>query len=257
MLSLKGQARRTESGLQAHPPHFHRFSKTVIPPVSRSHPFSLSHYFPAEYAIVFRITIWSDRNHIGRPSPGSNMKCDPCEQAHRGCIMRLAGAVKHSRSGEKLNIVAVEADEQRRRIHEAVARRAFEIFEKRGTGSHQQEDWRQAESALLRPICIGRMAIDDSFWVSADATNFQEGTINIWVAPRLLTICGMPRPKQQATTLIPGSSARQEEVMFREVRLPIEIDPSNVTACVNGKFLEIRLKKAQPTPAQATRAAAA
>jgi HSP20 family molecular chaperone IbpA len=171
--------------------------------------------------------------------------------------MRLAGAVKHSRSGEKLNIVAVEADEQTRRIHEAVARRAFEIFEKRGNGSHQQEDWRQAESALLRPICIGRMAIDDSFWVSADATNFQEGTINIWVAPRLLTICGMPRPKQEATTLLPAGSARQEEVMFREVRLPIEIDPSNVTACINGKFLEIRLKKAHPTSAHATRAAAA
>lgn len=174
-----------------------------------------------------------------------------------GCIMRLAGAEKHSRAGEKLNIVAVEADEQARRIHEAVARRAFEIFEKRGTGSHELEDWRQAESALLRPICIGRMAIDDSFWVSADATNFQEGTINIWVASRRLTICGMPRPKQQATALIAGGSVRQEEVMFREVRLPIEIDPSNVTACINGKFLEIRLKKAPAKPAQATRAAAA
>lgn len=171
--------------------------------------------------------------------------------------MRLAGAVKHSRSGEKLNIVAVEADEQTRRIHEAVARRAFEIFEKRGTGSHELEDWRQAESALLRPICIGRMAIDDSFWVSADATNFQVGTISIWVASRRLTICGMPRPKQQATALITGGSVRQEEVMFREVTLPIEIDPSNVTACINGKFLEIRLKNAQAKPAQATRAAAA
>ncbi|HXJ07086.1 MAG TPA: Hsp20 family protein [Candidatus Acidoferrum sp.] len=171
--------------------------------------------------------------------------------------MRLVGEVKHSRAGEKLNIVVVEAEEQARRIHEAVKRRAFEIFEKRGTGSHEQEDWRQAESALLRPICIGRMAVDDSFWVSADATNFQEGTINIWVAARRLTICGMPRPKQQASALSPSSSVRQEEVMFRQVTLPIEIDPFSVTACINGKFLEIRLKKAPAKPAQATRAAAA
>ena len=171
--------------------------------------------------------------------------------------MKPCGVEWHSRASEKLNIVAVDADEQGRRIHAAIARRAYEIFENRGSGAHEQEDWRQAESALLRPLCLGRMSVDDSFWVSADATNFQEGTINIWVAPRRLTICGKLGPKKQAAKLISSSLAPQEEIMFREVELPVEVDPSNVTAKIQGKFLEILLRKAQGKPEQNVKAAAA
>ncbi|MGB9464981.1 MAG: DUF2934 domain-containing protein [Candidatus Acidiferrum sp.] len=171
--------------------------------------------------------------------------------------MKPGGAERHSRAGERLNIETVNADEQGRRIHAAIARRAYEIFEKSGSGAHEQEDWRQAESALLRPLCLGRMSIDDSFWVSTDATNFQEGTINIWIAPRRLTICGKPRPKKQASELMPSSSTPQEEIMFREVGLPVEVDPSKVTAKIKGKFLEILLRKAQGKPEQKLKAAAA
>jgi hypothetical protein len=104
--------------------------------------------------------------------------------------MNPAGANQHSRAGEKLNIVALNADEQERRIHAAIARRAYEIFENRDSGTHEKDDWRQAESAILRPLCVGRMSVDDSIWLSMDAIHFQEGTINIWVAPQRLTICG-------------------------------------------------------------------
>lgn len=171
--------------------------------------------------------------------------------------MKPGGAEQHSRAGEKLNIVALNADEQGRRIHAAIARRAYEIFENRGSGAHEEEDWRQAESALLRPLCIGRMSVDDSMWLSMDAIHFQEGTINIWVAPQRLTICGKPRAKKQHSTPATSSPNREEELMFREVGLPIEVDPSKVTAWFNGQFLEILLRKAQVKPEQAVKAAAA
>ena len=173
--------------------------------------------------------------------------------------MRPQGAEKHTRAGEKLNIVAVDADEQGRRIHEAIAHRAYEIFENRGSGAHEQEDWRQAESALLRPLCLGRMSVDDSLWLNVDAAHFQEGTINIWVAPHRLTICGKPRAKPQPTTPAATSSHPQKDIMFREVTLPMEIDPSKVTAKFSGHFLEILLRKAEAKaePAQRVKAAAA
>jgi len=171
--------------------------------------------------------------------------------------MRLERAEKHSRAGEKIGIATVDAEEQARRIHAAIARRAFEIFEDRGSGAHEEDDWRQAESALLGSFCIGRMSLDDSLWLSMDATHFQEGTINIWVAPRRLTVCGKPRAKRQAAGLLPKSSHPGEELMFREVRLPIEIDPANVTARFNGRALDILLRKAQAKPDEAVRAAAA
>ncbi|MGC1414500.1 MAG: Hsp20/alpha crystallin family protein [Candidatus Acidiferrum sp.] len=171
--------------------------------------------------------------------------------------MRLEAAEKHSRTGEKINVIAVDADEQARRIHTAIARRAFEIFEKSRSGTHQQEDWRQAESALLRPLCVGRMSLDDSLWVSMDACHFQEGTIEIWVAPRRLTVCGKPRSKGQEAISASTTAPLHEDLMFREVGLPVEVDPSNVAARFKGQSLEILLKKVQVKQEQAVRAAAA
>ncbi|MGB8476529.1 MAG: Hsp20/alpha crystallin family protein [Candidatus Acidiferrum sp.] len=139
----------------------------------------------------------------------------------------------------------------------AIARRAFELFESHGSGAHEREDWRQAESALLRPICVGRMSVDDSFWISTDTAPFKENTVNIWVAPRRLTICGQPGVKKEATSLRPPSPQAEEEMLFRVVELPVEIDPSNVTGKFRGRFLEILLKKAHPKPEHAASATAA
>lgn len=170
--------------------------------------------------------------------------------------MKSRGSERHSNVGEALNIVAVNADEQRRRVHAAIARHAYEIFKNRGAGVHDREDWRQAESAVLQPFCVGRMSVDDSFWVSIDATHFQESTISIWVAPQRLTICGKPRVKSQPGTPAAGSAQMRPEMIFREVLLPIEVDPSRVTSKFNGQFLEIFLAKAQPKPELAAKAAA-
>jgi hypothetical protein len=80
---------------------------------------------------------------------------------------------KHSRGEEKLNIVAVGASEQTRRVQEAVARRAYEIFESRGSACwHELEDWRQAEAELVRPSCFGRMSVDGTLWMGTDAAIF-------------------------------------------------------------------------------------
>jgi len=173
--------------------------------------------------------------------------------------MKLGESERHSIAGERPNpnIVAVNADEQERRIHEAIARRAYEIFKNRGSGAHEQEDWRQAESTILQPFCVGRMTVDDSLWVSMDAAHFLEGTINIWVAPQRVTICGKPRLRRQPATPAVSSSQMQPEIMFREVRLPVEVDPLKVTAKLNGRFLEIFLTKARAKPELAVKAAAA
>jgi HSP20 family molecular chaperone IbpA len=151
----------------------------------------------------------------------------------------------------------MDAAEQERRIHAAIARRAFEIFEDRGIGMHEQEDWRQAESALLRPLCVGRMSVDHSLWVSMDASHFEEGTIQIWVAPRRLTVCGKPRANRQGAIPPPSIPRPHEEIMFRQVDLPVAVDASKVVARFKGHFLEIYLKKLQVKPQQTVTAAAA
>jgi hypothetical protein len=163
---------------------------------------------------------------------------------------------KHSRAGEKVNIVPMDVAEQVRRLHAVISRRAFEIYENRGPGARQQEDWRLAETALIRPLCIGRMSLEDSLWISANAAAFEEGSISIWVAPKRITICGKPRGKWQAEAALPSGSQPHEQLMFRVVNLPVEIDPLDVTASFKGQFLELLLKKVQAVPELAAKAAA-
>ena len=75
--------------------------------------------------------------------------------------MRSETDRKHSRAQKKPRVVAVPASEQTRRVAEAVARRAYEIFESRGSAPwHELEDWRQAESELVRPRCSGQMNLN-------------------------------------------------------------------------------------------------
>jgi len=165
--------------------------------------------------------------------------------------MILKAAKKHSRAGEKLKVVGVDAGEQTRRVQEAVARRAYEIFGRRGCASwHELEDWRQAEAELVRPCCSGQMSVDGTLWMGTDAAIFEEGTIEVWVAPRQLTICGKPSAGKEgvaAATKWSGSHP-DGEMIFHVIDLTCEIDPSRVSAKIDGPSLEILLKKAGLEP---------
>ena len=92
------------------------------------------------------------------------------------------------------------------------------------------------------------MSLDHTFWLSTDATPFEEGGINIWVAPKRVTICGKAHSKPGSIVPQNGGPDSHDEVMFRVVKLPVEVDPRNVTTKFNGHFLEILLKKAEPKP---------
>src|SRR6202521_5951568 len=154
--------------------------------------------------------------------------------------MRVQTARKHSRTGEQVKVIAVNASEQTRRVQEAVARRAYEIFEIRGSASwHELEDWRQAESELVRPRCSGQMSLNDALWMGADAGIFEEGTIEIWVAPRKITICGKPRVSKVDAHRKHIGPRPGGEMIFHALDLPVEVDPSHVTTKFNGSSLEI------------------
>lgn len=149
----------------------------------------------------------------------------------------------HRRTGalEKVSVSALSAEEQSRRVHDAVARRAFQISEiHKATEPQEVQDWLQAESELLHPFCAGRMPINGNLWLGTDANLFQEGTIEVWVAPHQVTICGKSRVSQKAISS--GTiSAPQSEMIYEVIALPEEVDPSRVTARVKSTSLEIVL----------------
>lgn len=94
--------------------------------------------------------------------------------------MVLEAAKKHSRAGEKVKIIAVDSSEQTRRVQEAVARRAYEIFERRGSASsHELEDWRQAEAELVHP-CFSGSRVSGIFCGVTSGKNTQRLVGSIW-----------------------------------------------------------------------------
>jgi HSP20 family molecular chaperone IbpA len=144
-----------------------------------------------------------------------------------------------------MKIVAVPPAEQTRRIDAAIAQRAYEIFEKRGSmGWHELEDWRQAEADVLSKLCIGLTTQDHTVVVGTDIAGFEPGTLALWVAPRQLTLCGQSHSHGPKTTT--DNSHPDKHIVFREIHLPSEIDPAKVETKVHGRFLEIKLPQARP-----------
>jgi len=143
-----------------------------------------------------------------------------------------------------IRIFSVETVEQARRVEEAIARRAYQIFEQRGgLGWHELEDWRQAESEVRSKLCFSLSSSDDSLLVGFDVTRFEQGSVEVWIAPRQMTIWGKPtRQKQQA----PGAVRLYEGMVLRTIAIPVEIEPGRAVANINRSFVEIRLPMTHP-----------
>jgi len=172
--------------------------------------------------------------------------------------MTTKGEEKRAENGDGVKLTIIDGNEKIRRMREAAAHRAYAIFGSRGSGSwHELEDWRQAESELVRPLCCGRMTSGDSLWIGTDARIFEQGTIEIWVAPRKITICGKPRANQAGTNRKLTRSCSRPEMIFRVLDLSVDVDPSQLTVKFSGPSLEILARKAQGKPRQEARAAAA
>ncbi len=161
--------------------------------------------------------------------------------------MKIEAAKRQVRTGEVPKIVALSAIEQERRIEEAVAHRAFEIFERRGKlAGHELEDWRQAEAEIESSRCFGQMSLDGTLWVSTDVAMFEPGTIEIWVASRKLTICGVSRDEIPQPVAKQRSSSPDKEMSFHVIDLNCEVNPAEVTAKIDDALsLEISLQKAE------------
>ncbi|MFI5058302.1 MAG: Hsp20/alpha crystallin family protein [Candidatus Acidiferrales bacterium] len=101
------------------------------------------------------------------------------------------------------------------------------------------------------------MTVDDSLWVGADVAIFEEGTIEIWVGPRQITICGKPKVDKVDAARKQTRARPDGKMVFRVLDLAVEVDPSRVTTRFNGPSLEVLLRKTQARSEQELRAAAA
>jgi HSP20 family protein len=137
--------------------------------------------------------------------------------------------------------------EQTRHISNAIARRAFELFEARGSEhGHDREDWFHAESELLTPVPATVVDTDGGFTVRAELPGFTGKDVEVRAEPRRLIIYARKRQRSERER---GKLVLQEKMsdeVFRVLELPHEIDPDNMTASIKNEVLEVTLAKVSP-----------
>ena len=128
--------------------------------------------------------------------------------------------------------------------YEAIARRAFEIFDANGRSlGHEWEHWFQAESELLHPIHLEVTESDDNLTVRAEVPGFSTKELEINVEPRKLTILGKHEAQEESKKGKTIYSERCANEILRVVDLPTEVDSSKVSATLKDGILNIQLPK--------------
>jgi HSP20 family protein len=143
-----------------------------------------------------------------------------------------------------------------RQFQEAIACRAYEIFESRGCQHGQaQEDWLRAESEILRPVPVKVSESEQSLTVQAELPGFTAEEIQVSAEPRRLIISGSASQADEKETENVFSREILARDVFRSLDLPVEVDADKVEATLTDGILNITLPKliaSKPSHAQAS-----
>lgn len=147
-----------------------------------------------------------------------------------------------------LNLVSLhELFEHTQDVFHLIALRAFEIFESRGRAQgNDREDWFLAESELLKPVKFHLSESGEQLTARAEVPGFNREEIKVSLEPHRLSISGKAGPREDHQTEKHTHSLRHDQLMFRVIDLPCEVDLSRAKATFNDGTLEVVMPKAAP-----------
>ena len=132
------------------------------------------------------------------------------------------------------------------RIYDAVARRAYDLFEREGrTDGNDVRHWLDAEKEFLQPVDLRMEETDNEFVVRAEVPGFTANDLEVNVEPRRVIISGKLQSKKETKE---GGSVSVEECsaeILRTLDLPCEVNAGKVTATLKDGVLSIQLPKAE------------
>jgi HSP20 family protein len=132
-----------------------------------------------------------------------------------------------------------------RELSNAIASRAFEIFESRGRAlGRDLEDWLRAESEILHPVHLDIAESGDALTVHAEVPGFSAKELEVGVDPQRLTISGKRITSKEHTSKKTIYTERCSNQIYRAIDLPGEVDTSKVTATLKNGVLEVSMPKA-------------
>lgn len=127
-----------------------------------------------------------------------------------------------------------DATECRKAISKAVAKRAYEIYERSGRQPGcDRKNWSLAESEILKPLNCGVLKSKDGVNVSICRSSLGSRDIEVCVEPHRLIVMAH---KDSHSMIGPAT--------YRVLSLSDEVEPSSVKLKTHGRLLEIKLSKA-------------
>ena len=134
--------------------------------------------------------------------------------------------------------------ERMQKAYDAVAKRAYELFEQRGRiPGFDSDDWMKAESELFRFVPVEITETDTDLTLHAEVPGFAEKDLDVSVEPYRVLISGKTEAKEERKKGKTVYSERRAGEIFRSICLPAEVDPDKVTAMLKNGTLEITLPK--------------
>lgn len=134
--------------------------------------------------------------------------------------------------------------EEMDRLMQKIENRAFSLFQERGsTDGFALNDWFRAESEMVKAAPIEMEEKDNEVIVRAEVPGFETKELSIRADAQNLSIYGKVEKKTEPTKKQHYSEISTNEV-FRNISLPVNVDPDKATARLDKGVLEIRLPKA-------------
>lgn len=161
--------------------------------------------------------------------------------------MHNQNEVRHQTTEPLIVIKTTGLSVEAKEMLDAIARRAYHIFEAKGRiKGRDLANWLQAEAELFErtPLNIGES--QDGVTVLAEVHDFTPKEFEIDLEPKRVTIIGRGRTQVEQKTGTSTGSQKRSVRLLRSVQLPVEIDAAHATARLRGGVIELKLKKAMP-----------
>lgn len=130
------------------------------------------------------------------------------------------------------------------RLHQAIARRAFAMFENDGGFfGHDLEHWLKAEAELLHPVHIKLTETGEGVELQAEVPGFDSKDLDVSVESGRVTVSGK---KESSTEHKKGKVVYSEQCsddILRVIDLPAEVDATKATATLKNGVLALKIPK--------------
>jgi HSP20 family molecular chaperone IbpA len=178
--------------------------------------------------------------------------------AERAGITQQTGkstAIQVNPASTTLRFVEPQAVHNRlNELYDAIARRAFEMFEGDGSAAGRDLDhWFKAEAELLHPVHVTMREADEAITVRAEVPGFSANDLQVSLESRRLTISGKKQSNVEEKKGNVVYSERCSSEILRSIELPVEVDASRATSTLSNGILELSIPKqaAKKVPVQA------